>query len=205
MGLRRLGQRDHLDRIRCRWVKRRLSSFSIELPVRLPAIVLVPKMSSVVRTSSGSGATPTTTSRPRGASPGTSGDIEAPLAAVAITAAAPPRSHRARRVGWRRCRCTPQRPSCGGETGLVAAAPDPDDAVPERRRVLDAEVAESADALDGDLRARSRVDLQERAVHRETGAQQPARVGCVQQSLGAAHGGGTLAAVGGQCAHHRVG
>ena len=35
--------------------KRRLSSFSIELPVRLPAIVLVPKMSSVVRTSSGSG------------------------------------------------------------------------------------------------------------------------------------------------------
>ena len=63
---------------------------SIELPVRLPLSVRVPKISSVVCTEIGSGAAPTTIIRPRGASPAISGDIDAPLAAVAMIAAAPP-------------------------------------------------------------------------------------------------------------------
>ncbi len=73
------------------WASRTLSSFSIADPVSAPTTEWVPKIRSGVRTSIGSGAAPTTSSWPRVARPATSGDIDAPLEAVAMIAAAPPR------------------------------------------------------------------------------------------------------------------
>ena len=155
-----------------------MSSESIEVPDGQPWIDRSPLISRSGETSIGSAEAPTTTSSPSTPSPPSAAVIALALVrgreddarAAELGAARPP-------TFWVAAVDVVVRAELPGERLLVGAARDRDGAEAHLRGELHAEMAEAADAEDGDQVARPRAAVAQRVEGGDAGAQQRRRLG----------------------------